>query len=600
MAGKKNVPIKYTVREFNSIKDSLVEYAKRYYPDTYKDFNEASFGSLMLDTVAYVGDIMSFYLDFQANECFLDTALEYQNVVKLSKQLGYKYRGRPTSQGEVCFYILCPSNDSGTAPDNDYMPILKRGSQFSSTAGNNYMLVEDVDFSHSNNEIVVAKVDSTNGTPTSYAVKAKGKVISGELNRESIEVGSYAKLRKIELTEGSAVSEVISVTDDMGNEYFEVEYLSQDVIYKEFVNPNDSDLELTPKVLKPVVVPRRFVVERELGKTFLQFGYGSESDITSDQIVDPANVLLNLHGKDYITDSSFDPYNFTNSDKLGVSPSDTTLEVVYRSNNSNSVNAPVGTITQVNDPIVRFKNAFDLSTSKMRNVIDSLESINETPILGDLQFVDSAALKQRALGSFYSQNRAVTAQDYKTLTYSLPPQYGAVKRANVVLDQDSFKRNLNMYIIVENTQGKLTTANDSIKQNIKTWISNYKMINDTIDILDARVVNLGIEFSVISEPDVNKMQVLRNCITVLEEEFKKVPEIGEPFHITKIYSILNKVPGVIDTSSVNVVQKTGTNYADIKFNISSSLSSDKRYINIPKNVIYEIKFPDNDIRGTVK
>ena len=236
----------------------------------------------------------------------------------------------------------------------------------------------------------------------------------------------------------------------------------------------------------------------------------------------------------------------------------------------------------------------------MRNVINSIESINETPILGDLQFVDSAALKQRALGSFYSQNRAVTAQDYKTLTYSLPPQYGAVKRANIVLDQDSFKRNLNMYIIVENTQGKLTTANDSIKQNIKTWISNYKMINDTIDILDARVVNLGIEFSVVSEPDVNKMQVLRNCITVLESEFKKVPEIGEPFHITKIYSILNKVPGVIDTSNVNVVQKTGTNYADIKFNISSSLTNDKRYINIPKNVIYEIKFPDNDIRGTIK
>lgn len=600
MAGKKNVPIKYTVREFNSIKDSLVEYAKRYYPDTYKDFNEASFGSLMLDTVAYVGDILSFYLDFQANESFLDTALEYQNIVKLSKQLGYKYRGRPTAHGEISFYILCPANDSGTAPDENYMPTLKRTSQFGASGGNNYILVEDIDFSHPNNEIVVAKVDGTTGVPTQYAVKAKGKIISGELNSEEIEIGSYEKLRRIQLTEGNSVSEIISVVDDLGNEYFEVDYLSQDVIYKEFTNPDDAHLNVAPKILKPVVVPRRFIVEREYNETFLQFGYGSESDDTSDKVVDPANVLLDLHGKDYITDTSFDPYNFISSDKLGVSPSDTTLRVVYRSNNSDIINAPVGTVTQIVDPKMVFKNSFDLDTSKMSDVLNSLESINENPIVGDLDYVDSAALKQRALGAFYSQNRAVTAQDYKTLTYSMPPQFGAVKRCNVVLDQDSFKRNLNMYIISENTDGKLATSNDSIKQNLKTWISDYKMVNDTIDILDARIVNIGINFSVISEPDINKMEVLRNCITALEQHFAKVPEIGEPFHVTRIFNILNKVPGVIDTSKVEVVQKTGTNYADLKFNISSSYTDDKRYIKIPKNVIYEIKFPNDDIRGTIK
>ena len=600
MSGKKVVPIKYTSRDFESIRDSLVEHAKRYYPDTYKDFNEASFGSLMLDTVAYVGDMLSFYLDFQANECFLDTALEYQNIVKLSKQLGYKYAGRPTAHGELSFYILCPANDGGSAPDADYMPKLNRKSQFNSSGGGSYMLTEDVDFSHSNNEIVVAKVDSTSGVPTHYAVKARGRIISGVLRRELINVGEYTKLLKLELPGGDAVSEILSITDSQGNQYYEVDYLSQDIVYKEFPNPTSSDQELTPKLLKPVVVPRRFIVEREVGSTFLQFGFGSESDLASDKIVDPSNILLKQHGKDYMTDSSFDPNNFTTTDKLGVSPSDTTLEIVFRINSAAGTNAPVGAVTVVADPIISFKNASELSTTKIKDVRASLESINESPILGDLQFRDSAAIKSHARGAFYSQNRAVTSEDYKVLTYSMAPQFGSVKRVNTVLDQDSFKRNLNMYVISEDVSGKLITSNDSIKQNLKTWISNYKMMNDTIDILDARIVNLGIDFGVVSEPSVNKLEVLNSCIDAIASHFRQTPEIGESFHITRIYSILNELPGVIDTYKVDVVQKTGEDYANIKFNISSNLSSDRRYVKIPQNVIYEIKYPDSDVRGTVK
>jgi len=600
MPKKTLIPIKYTSRDFGSIKNSLVEYARRYYPNTFKDFNEASFGSLMLDTVAYVGDIMSFYLDYQANESFLDTAIEYKNIAKLAKQLGHKYGPTPSSTGEVAFHVLIPANAAGTAPDESYYPILRRGSTMSSQIQTKYILIEDVNFAHPNNEIVVARANSVTGAPTYYAVKAYGKVISGELLNQSIAVGSYRKFRKLELTEGENVSEVIQVTDSDGQEYFEVDYLSQDVVYKEFRNPNTTERTTAPKIIKPVVVPRRFTVDREPGRTFLQFGYGSESDLTSDEIVDPTKVLLNQTGKTYITDTSFDPYNFTTSDKFGVTPTDTTLQIVYRVNIAENSNAPVGSVTIPVDSSFFFTSEFDLDASKVSDVRKSLDIINETPILGDLQYRNTDQLKARAYGTFYSQNRAVTAQDYKTLTYSMDPKFGSIKRCNIVLDQDSFKRNLNLYVIAENFDGTLIQSNNSIKENLKTWLNKYKMLSDTIDILDARVVNLGIDFSVLSEESANKGEILQRCFLALEDYFDNTPEIGEPFHITKLYNVLNNVNGVVDTFKLDVFQKTGDAYSDTYLNIKQNISADGRYVLIPKNVIYEIKYINDDIRGIVK
>lgn len=593
-------PINYTARDFESIKDSLVEYTKRYYPNTFKDFNEASFGSLMLDTVSYVGDVLSFYVDYQANESFLDTALEYKNIVKLARQLGFKYPGSPSSHGEVAVYVLVPANTTGTQPDESYYPVLKKGSSFSSPGGTKYLLTEDIDFSHPDNEIVVAKSNSTTGTPTYYAVKAFGKIISGEVKSELIELGSYTKFKQVELSDAEDVSEILQVVDSAGQEYFQVEYLSQDVIYKEFTNPVAADQQFAPKILKPVTVPRRFVFEREPGRGYLQFGYGSESDLSSDVIVDPSTVLLDITGKKYISDSSFDPYNLISSDKFGVVPTDTTLEISYRTNSTDSANAPVGAITNIVDGTLRFTNVFNLDSAKVNDVRNSLEVINEVAIVGDTDFIDSDNIKTRAVGAFHSQNRAVTTQDYKTLCYSMDPKYGSIKRCSLVVDQDSFKRNLNLYIISEDAGGNFISSNKSIKDNLKTWLNNYKMISDTIDILDARVINLGIDFSVTSELNSNKGEVLQRCISALKENFRISADIGEPFYITKIYSVLNSVDGVVDTSKVEIKRISGNNYSTTYYNIKDNRSADGKYILIPKNVIYEIKYPNDDIRGVVK
>lgn len=595
---KRKVPIKYTSRDFNSIKNDLIEYAKRYYPNTYRDFNEASFGSLMMDTVAYVGDMLSFYLDYQANESFLDTSIEYDNIIKHGRQKGYRFKGRPTSTGIQTFYVIVPSNINGLGPDTDFIPRLKRGSTISSTTGNQFILTENVDFSLSSNEIVVAEVDDVSGVPVSYAIKAHGRVISGEIVEEYITVGDYVEFFKAELS-GEDIAEIISVSDSEGHDYYEVDYLSQNVIYVPIVN-RGADAENAPNILKPVAVPRRFVVEQDSEKTFLQFGFGSEENINANSVVDPTEVVLNLHGRDYNTDTSFDPTKLMESDKFGVAPANTILQVVYRRNTVENVNAAMGSIIEVDEPEFEFENIVNLDQDKVSTVVNSLETTNEKPIIGDVTLPSSDELKVRIQNTFAAQNRAVTREDYKAMIYSMPPQFGAIKRCGVIPDSNSFKRNLNLYIISENSNGTLVETSSTIKSNLKMWLAQNKMVNDTIDILNARIINIGIEFEIIAESEENKYSVLNSAVEKLADRYRNHFDIGETILISEIYNILNETEGVADTVKVEIVRMTGANYADIGFNIDEYLSADGRLLYCPQNCIFEIKYPRADFKGSVK
>ena len=260
MPSGKKVAINYTSRDFDTIKRDLVNYARKYYSDTFKDFSEAGFGALMMDSVAYVGDILSFYADYQANETFLESAIEYDNVVRHARQLGYKLNKAPSSYGIAAFYIIVPAATSGT-PNRAYMPVLKQGSIFSSNNGSRFTLTQDVDFADTNNSVVVAAADSTTGLPTSYAIQAFGEVVSGRIQEQIVTVGDYEKFRKIKLG-GTQIAEVVSVEDAEGNEYYEVDHLSQNVIYQSFTNTNSDDREYTPSLLKQKYEATLIALER--------------------------------------------------------------------------------------------------------------------------------------------------------------------------------------------------------------------------------------------------------------------------------------------------------------------------------------------------
>ena len=599
---KKVVPVKYTSRDFASIKEDLVNYAKRYYSDTFKDFNEASFGALMLDTVAYVGDILSFYVDYQANESFLETAVEYDNVVKLGRQLGYKFVDTSSAHGVVTLYVLVPASATGLGPDTNYIPMLEVGSSFSSVDGSSYILLDTINFSDATNEIVVAEVDSDTGLPSSYAIRAFGQVASGEIVRDTITVNAYKRFLRTQLA-GTTVTEVLAVVDSEGHHYYEVEHLSQNVIYRSVIN-RQSNRETVKEILKPVAVPRRFVVERERGKVFLQFGYGSENNLKSNVVIDPNNIALQLYGKDYITDLSFDPSRLIQTDKFGVAPANTTLTVTYRINSHDDANAAAGSVNTVRNGIFNFPATLEgltLSEGTKATVMQSLEVFNDIPILGDISLPSSAEVKRRIFDTFATQKRAVTERDYISVIYNMPAKFGAIKRASIAQDTNSLKRNLNVYVTSEDKDGNLIETNSTIKSNLKTWIKQHKMINDTIDILDAKIVNIGINFVAVASHKANKFSVLQEAVEIITQEISEIHmDIGESFTLSDVYAALRFVPGIVDVVDVEMVQKTGGLYSTTGFNIEDQMSLDGRILYAPRNVIFEIKFTEDDIKGTIK
>lgn len=593
-------PIKYTNREFDTIKESLVNYAKRYYANTFQDFNEASFGALMLDLVAYVGDQLSFYTDYQANESFLDTAIELPNVQRLAKQLGYKNPGSPTSTGICNFYVLIPAAATTGGPDTTYIPILKRGSIVGGSGGAVYTVSQDIDFTASTNEITVAKVDPDTGVPTQFAIRGTGQVVSGRLQEEELTVDSYQRFLRLRMS-AESVSEIVSVVDSQGNEYFQVDYLTQDIVLLKEPN-RGTNRDAVPFIMKTKPCPRRFVTEFDSeGNTFLQFGYGSSDNLTGDLLASPADVVLDVVGREYVSDTTFDPSNLIKTDKFGVAPEDTTLTITYRANEGSTINAAASTVNQVLEASFTFDNRDLLSPPLLNDVEASLEVENPEPILGDTEELTADEVRIRAYAAYASQNRAVTKEDYISICYRMPSGFGKIKRVNLMQDPRSATRNLNLFVLAEGSNGRLAAPTSQLKTNLKTWIDRYRMINDSVDILDGKIINYGIQFEVIADSDVNRFDVLNACVNKLKERFINVgKEMGEPIYISEIFKHLNTVPGVVDTTTVSLVNKTGGSYSSYSYEIEKNLSDDGRFLIVPPDAVADILFPDDDITGVIK
>jgi|TARA_Y100000310_G_scaffold138620_1_gene137624 hypothetical protein len=593
---KKILPIDYTHREFNSIRQDLMEIAERFYPDTFQDFSEASFGSIMLDATAYVGDQLSLYLDYNVNEAFLDTAYQRSNILRHGRIMGYKDTGRPSTYGQVALFVMVPASATGIGPDRRYIPILKKGSRFTSQTGLSFVLLENVDFSAPQNPVVIAQSDQSTNAPTQFAIKAYGNVVSGYFSRKQITIGPYERYLNVKI--GSAnISEIISVVDSEGNDYFEVDYLSQDIVFKEVANENFKN-DNVPSVIKPVLISRKFVVERDRSNVYLQFGSGKADE--TGVIANPQNVALEIFGKDYVTDTTFDPSRLSKNESFGFVPANTTLTITYRTTNPANSNVAVGGINKVANALLEYEDQTSLSLPTLQNIRNNVEVINEIPIVGNVTSPNSAEIKRRIFDTFPTQNRAVTQADYENLTYRMPAKFGSVKRVSTQKDPNSLKRNLNMYVVSEDQYGNLTKTNQTIKNNIKTWLNQYRMINDTIDILDPYIINLGIDFVVKAQAGADKYDVLNRCINTIASKYNEDFFIGEPFYISEVYETLKNVNGVLDVVKVKLNNKVGGSYADTILQINTNLSSDGSYLMVPNNGIVEIKYPTQDIRGKIR
>ena len=584
---KKFLPINYTNREFSEIRQDLLEMAERFYPDTFQDFSEASFGAMMLDAVAYVGDQLNFYLDYNINESFLDTSFQYSNVVRHGRALGYKATGRSSTFGEVNLYVQIPASSAGLGPDTRYIPILKRGSRFTSKNGLSFMLIENIDFNEPSNPIITAQVNSTTGAPTYYAIKASGRVVSGKLGQQ---------FKKVALTDRNIV-EIISVFDTEGNQYYEVEYLAQDMVYKEITNDNFKN-DNVPSILKPMLVSRKFVTEHSRNGHFLQFGSGDANE--TDIVASPQSVAIDVFGKNYVTNTSFDPTRLSKNISYGIVPSNTSLYIVYRTTNNANSNVSTGAVNKVSSPLLEFSDRTLLSDSEISTLVSSLEVSNPKPITGDVTSPSTSEIKRRIYDTFPTQNRAVTQADYENIAYRMPAKYGSIKRCVIIKDQNSMKRNLNMYVISENSFGKMIATNKTIKQNLQTWLNNYRMINDTIDILDPYIINLGIDFVIKLKPGHSRTDIQSLAVSKIRKIFAEGFFISEAMYVSSIYTALKDLDAVLDVTSVKVNNKSGGQYSPTTFVINKNMSPDGSQLLCPANAIFEIKYPEVDIRGKIK
>lgn len=599
MATKNNPQVNYLARDFDSIKTELVNYAKRFYPNQYKDFTDASFGSFLLDAVAYLGDVVSFQLDYQSNENVLATAINRANILRLARQYGFTEPLSPNITGFITVYVNVPSNSSNTGPDINYLPVLKAGTSFSSTQGAVFSLTQDMDFSDSDAEYVVAEVNATTGVPTQYAVKKSGTIASGLLSTVEITVEDRSSSDGFfeALIDDTNIIEVISVFDTEGNEYYQVDALSQDVVYKEFLNEGTTASN-TLKIMKPVVAPRRFIARFEDGLASLVFGNGKEdADSVLDSVNDPTKVVLEKYGKDYISSTVLDPTVLSKNDKFGIGPSNTVLSITYRANGSDIASAGALTLTSVDAP--RFVFPLGATDQDKKNaVITSIESENEEQIVGGRITLSNEEIKEAAKGYFSSQNRIVTTKDYENFCYRMPAQFGSIKRATAMRDDFSPRRSVNLYVLAEDNLGDLTVASQSIKDNLKTWLSQYKTVSDSVDILDGRIINFGVRFSFVANPAFTQLNAATLAQQAMEEYFsERKYYFGESINIADIVRRLNDTEPVGDVVKIDFFSQTGGVYSDIEYDFVKNTTTDGRFIKIPEDYVFEIKFFATNIIG---
>ncbi len=599
MVEKKIIPIDYTSRDFNSIKRDLLTYVKRYYPDNYKDYSQASFGSMVLDSVAYVGDMLSFYVDYNANESFIGSALEYDNIVNIARQMGFKYEETIQSYGYIELMVSIPSKTSENAPDLTYIPKLLKGSIFSTTGGTTFTLTQDVDFLDENTDIIGSTLSADGTRAEFYTLKVKGHVVSGQIYTSVVPVGSFRRFLSVEIP-GQNIGEIVSVVDSEGHEYQEVDYLSQNTVFKPIKNTGKYKKSV-PHILKSFPVPRRFIVERSKGRAQIIFGYGSENDIKKNNVSDPSDVAIKMHGKNHVASNVFDPSKLTSTEKFGVTPVDTNLTIKYRINNVENVNASSNSLTEVIDAKLYFSNERNLTVSKVEAVRQSVAVNNDEPINGFTTSLTTEEIKRKAFDTYAMQGRAVTKQDYVSAVYAMPAKFGSIKRCAIYRDTDDLRRNINLYVISESADLSLERTNSAIKENLRNWLNNVRMITDTIDILDTTIINLGIDYDILVEDETSKYDTLVKCQQKIQEDLLQIyPEIGEPFYLTEVLKSLKDVPGVLDVVDVRLINKTGLNYSEFNYNIEKNMSLDGRKLEIPINCIWEVKFPNSDVRGTLK
>jgi len=600
--------IRYLNRDFESFKRDLIEHLRIYFPDTVQDFQESSQGMALTEMSAFIGDNLSFYLDKKFDESFIATAREKKNLFKHAKQNGWKPFGKSAACGVLDAYLKVPASSSlgKTIPDMRYAGIVRKSAKLKSNAGESYETLLDIDFStvDQNNPafIQVSETDVVTEEPLSYVLKkSEVDVKAGETTTATFSVGSYKSFRKITIQEDD-VTEIQSVVDSEGNQWYEVDYLAQDTVFDGVPSTGDGADEV-PYIMKLRSVPYRFISEYDIdtNRMSLIFGTGDAEVFDGELIPDLGDLSLPLYGKDTFTDFSLDPQNFLKTRTLGLAPVNTTLTVKYRAGGGAITNAGAGEVASVASSFFDIGDS-TLSTSTARDVGNSFSVQNPKPIQGGRDELDIEELRHLISANFSAQSRMVTPEDFIARTLSMPPRFGSIFRATANAGAVN-KNGVELVILSRDSNGYVTTAPQDLKENLKKYLSRFRMLTDAIEILDGDIINIAAHFDVLTIPDFVKSEVVANCLEVLKKHFTiaKV-QINQPINLTTINTLLGSVPGVLSLIDFKVIGRVGNfdsrSYSSTSYNIKENTQNGIIYCK--NNSIFEIKYLAKDISGTAK
>jgi|TARA_R100000084_G_scaffold79671_2_gene36522 hypothetical protein len=598
--------IKYINREFSDFRTQLVEYAKQYFPDSYNDFSATAPGMMFIEMASYVGDVLSFYQDTQLQETFLQHAQNPQNLYTMAYMMGYRPKVTTASEVELEVTQEVDPITGGDTPDFDQALFISGGAVVGATDSNDTKFIIDssVDFKFSSSydptEVTITTIDSGTNLPSVFQLKKKVKAYSGTVNTQTEAIGSAQKFKTIEIEDANIIR-VLDITDSDGNLYYEVPFLGQDTIFLE-KNNQSSYNELVKSTVQLTKVPRRFVTRfTSTGTLQIQFGAGIISADDEAFLPDPT-LLTKFGSQDAVNaiDIAYDPSNVLFSRTYGLAPSNTTLTIRYITGGGVGSNVPSNTVTT--------KTSLGTITATDTSKESTLAFNNPKAATGGKDGDTVEELRQNALRSFAEQGRTVTVDDYTVRALAMPSQFGAIAKAYVtrellansdrsVLDKNPLA--LSLYVLAYDVDGKLTTASNTLKENLRKYLSQYMMITDALDIKDAFVVNLEVKYEVLTLPNYASREVLTRCTQVLKDYFKTTKRnINQPINLSELYTALDKVKGVQTVKDIKIKNLAGGNYSGYAYDTEGATKDNIVYPSYDP-CIFEVKFPDLDIKGRV-
>ena len=603
-----------------------MEFAKNYFPDTYNDFDTASPGTMFIEMAAYVGDVLSFYTDYALNESMLHQATERKSVYDLAQAFGYKPKISVASTVDVDVFMKIPSTYTTTLleaeggenskPDWDYALIVNEGMELKTDSGVNFRTLSPVNFaassSMSKTELTVHTANAETGQPEWYLLKKSVKCVSGQQKVQTVSIPNVEKNKTI-LLDDENVIEIVSVVDAEGNKWYEVPFLAQDTIFEENVNSDFFDPTLypdrteSPYILSLRKTSRRFITRvNKDNKLELQFGSGISSN--SDVVIIPnsENVGSNLINTTNKLDQAFDPSNFMYTKTYGKAP-DSNLTITYTVGKGLESNVSQKTLTTVVSKNTT-ATSDDTTADVLATVQASIAVSNPKPATGGKSQETVEEVRSNALAHFATQQRAVTREDYIVRALSMPGKFGSISKVFIAQDsQIDIKTReevanplaLNLYVLGYDKNKNLTNLGNTTKENLRNYLSQYRMMTDAINIKNGYVINIGIDFSIVARPGRNSNEIVLRCVEALKNMYHiDNMQMFQPIIVRDIMLELVKIDGVQSVMDIQIRNKwrTSQGYSGNKYNLEEANKGGIIYPSKDPS-IFEIKFPDLDIRG---